>query len=105
MQWPDLADSLLGTCMDVFGREVTYAPAGGSAFKLQGVFDAPHLAVGLRDGEVYYSTTDPKLGVRLSDFFSAPLQGDVVSIDGVDYQVIDVQPDGQGGATLDLHTT
>jgi hypothetical protein len=93
--------------MRAFGRPVEYRPEGGSdTFVLRAVFDESWTEVDPRTGRdadgVAVSTTAPALHVRLADLPAKPGQGDGVTIDGRDYEVVDVRPDGAGGATLVL---
>lgn len=113
MGWREMADSLLDRCTKTFDYGgITYQPvavgddsSSPDAFTVAGVFDAAHLSLQIHDG-VEYSTVGPTLGVRLSDFQVPPAQGDIVLIDDTtSYEVIDVQPDGQGGALLVLRTS
>ena len=102
MAWTDLADSLLGSTMAAFGREVFYLRNGETeAESIQAIFDSAHQSIEFQDG-IEYSTLKPILGVRLSDFAIPPAADDSVTIDSVVYEVLDVQKDGQGGATLTL---
>jgi hypothetical protein len=92
---------VLGPSLAVFGESVTYTPTGGQAVTLTGIFDAAYQVVEFQEGAPV-STVMPVLGVRLSDFAAAPLQGDAVVIRGASYAVKDVEPDGKGGAKLKL---
>lgn len=106
MAWNDAADDVLAACMDVFGdaHSVDFAApvVVKSAFGTgRGVFDAAHELVDT-GGEFPVSTTAPVLGIRLSEFTVVPEMGNEVVIDGANYRIDDVQPDGQGGAKLML---
>ena len=102
---------VLGPSLSVFGEDPSLQPvytpaAGGGAFPIDGVFDdAVRVTVLLDDGSPGFVTTDPMLGVRLAQFASPPLQGDKVRIPRVNstYLVSRVNPDGHGGARLDLN--
>jgi len=102
----DFDKLVLGPAMAAFGRPVTFDPVksqpGAPVFEVLGVFDNEHVEVEEIGGEVYHSTVQPTLGVKLSDFTVPPEQGDRPTIDGVVYEVQDPQPDGQGGAKLIL---
>jgi len=103
-----LADAaILRPNMQIQGEEAVYQPASSDsnppdAFTIRGVWSGPHQAINLSAEGPEYSTTQPSLGVRLADFDTAPRQDDIIIIFGTYYQVIDVQPDGQGAATLIL---
>ena len=100
MAWSDFAHSVLEACVTTFGRDVTYRSTQGSQ-SLKGIFDAAHQIISLQDG-LEYSTIKPTLGIRLSDLEASPIQGDEVVIESIRHQVVDIQPDGQGGALLIL---
>lgn len=98
----------LAPCIAAFGekangRSVTYQPAGGAAAAVDGIFDAAHEEVTVQQGAPV-STINPMLGIRLADFpgGTAPAQGDRLTIRGTPYEIVDIEPDGQGGANLKL---
>jgi hypothetical protein len=103
MSWADMAKSVLETGIETFKTEVTYHSISAQAFySAQGVFDAAHLVVSLRD-DLDYSTVNPVLGVSLAQLETVPAQGDEIILPaGATYRVSDIQPDGQGGALLIL---
>lgn len=98
---------VVGPTIGVFGEElpVLYAPAGGSATPIQGVFDdAYHDLSQLQDGAPT-STMRPVLGVQASALAAkgiVPAQGDQVTCRGVAYVVADTEPDGHGHIKLML---
>ena len=109
MPW-GLAALAQDACQTVFGRDwtVSYTPAGKSAAALTCIsFDPAHEQIEMQ-GEMPVSAVRPVLDVQLSDFVAAwgagtePKQHDLVTIDGTDYEVTDVQPDGHGAAKLVL---
>ena len=100
---------VLGPCMDTFGIDVSYQPVGASApVHIKACFDATAHQISFDHDDAPVSTNKPVLGVRLSDFAQlstlapCPGQGDLVEIDGVFYQVKDINPDGVGHARLGL---
>jgi len=95
-------DLALGAGITNFAEPVTYRPATGGSFTLNGVWRAAHTPLDL-GGETVVSTVSPALGVKLADFPVEPLSGDQFDRGLVAYQVDDVQPDGQGGAELICH--
>lgn len=86
-----------------FGTAVTYRPAGNLSLTMQilGIFDAAHLSVDVGSG-VPVSSTNPILTCRSADLTNGGKEGDRLTIDGVDYLVRDVQPDGTGMTVLEL---
>lgn len=100
----DFSRLVLGPAMRTFGRShaITYRPSAGVTHGgLRGVFDRAHVTVQMEDGAVH-STTEPRLGIRLAEWPAVPVQGAHVDIDVETFEIVDVQPDGQGGATLVL---
>lgn len=103
-------DLVLDPCVAAFGEAAqgnpvpTYAPAAGSSFVLDGVFDRGFTEIDQLTGPVV-ATATPKFGVRLSQFPAgvAPLQGDQVTIRGQAYLVREVRPDSHGHALLLLN--
>lgn len=79
-------DTFLDT--DEFGVEVAY----GSGI-IKGIFDNVFIAD--QQGEVDVETLQPQVTVKTSDV-SGIAQGDTMTIDSVDYNVIGIQPDGTG---------
>ena len=65
------------------------------------VFDNSYLAVSPVTGEV--DSTAPKCQIRTADA-TGVIQGTAISIGGVSYTVVDVQPGGQGLTELILST-
>ena len=102
---------VLGPTFDVFAEPVTFIPAaGGNITTLygpnagRGVFDEGATILVDIGGDVPTSTQAPVLGVRLSEFSTAPQQNDKVTIPSVGrtYIVKDPRPDGKGHALLVL---
>lgn len=80
----------------------TLYPKAGGSFKFNGIFDNEYQAVD-PDTEQTITAAQPTLGVNLFDFNFEIQQGDQVQVRNLRYKIIDVRPDGQGGATLFLH--
>lgn len=101
----DFDKTVLASCMDAFAITVTIDPIasqpGEPAYSARGVFDRPYEQVITAEGHSQTST-QPVLGIRLSEFAVPPAKKDKVTVDGVIYQVFDIHPDGQGGADLML---
>lgn len=99
MSWSERADRVLRSQIRHFGEPVTFTPQGGAAASVSGIFDATTEAIDLDTG-MPVRRARPQLGVRLADLPSAPEEGDQVQVRGIDYVVVDVDEDGQGGAKL-----
>lgn len=103
-QFKDEVNDLLDCATDVFGEEVTYYPACGGVYKLQGIFDQNYQTID-PDTEQVISSNQLVLGLNLNDFDFEPQSNDHVVIKGVQFRVIDSREDGQGGTSLMLHRT
>ncbi|SOE85686.1 hypothetical protein SAMN05446935_6160 [Burkholderia sp. YR290] len=98
---------VIGPLMGVFGEPVTYMSLNGApAFQVSGVYDKAFFAVNVETGSLV-STSQPTLGVQLSQFPSnaLPQQGDQLVIVGTgeQWEVREVHPDSRGGARLMLN--
>jgi hypothetical protein len=113
--------AILTPAMGVFGVQVVYERPGDPPFDLRAVFDRVHLEMFDANGAAV-SALRAQLGVQLAAFPPgfAPQQGDRVTVafsagQAVDiaalpppgmvvesFTVMDVQPDGGGGAALPL---
>lgn len=109
MPFPELADEVLSACMDEMARtDIVWRPLvsapGHPDEPARGIFDDKHEFVDLDDEGVPVSSRSPALGVRFADFPDGlqPAQKDRFIIGGVTYEVFDIHPDGQAGATLRL---
>lgn len=104
MAWADMADRVLKTTIATFKTAGTYTRAAdpGTPIAIDGVFDKPNRQVDPQTGAAVESV-QPSFGIRLADLPAEPESGDGVTVNGVQYQVISVEEDGQGGAKLVLH--
>jgi hypothetical protein len=89
-------------CLDSFGEEVIFTSQGLSPIPIQAIFDNEFQTVDPQTGTVVIST-QPVIGVKDVHLPQKPSKGDRVKIRGVDYKIIDHQPDGQAGSRLFLH--
>jgi hypothetical protein len=114
----NFSDLVLGPCMNAFGVPITVAPVksmpgqriyGSQPDKpLRGVWSSKPVVIETSTG--YHSTNQPILGIRLADFDAIGKayieQGDFLSLDGdvagISWEVVDIKPDGQGGAEMEL---
>jgi hypothetical protein len=94
---------VIGPLMEVFGEPVTYMPAAGGSFSVDGVFDDAYLKeVMFEDATTGVTTVSAVLGVQLSQFQSTPVQNDSLQVPrtGATYLVREVRVDSHGGAKL-----
>ena len=96
------------TCMEIFGRPVTYRPKNTQhqPFVITGDFHKSYMEVQLKNADADISSAQIVLFVRLIDFperYPKPLQGDYVEIWGVTYQVMNIEHHIPGSRKLVLH--
>lgn len=106
MAWEDRVQNLLGHCTSVFGRDdITHEPQDYPAQDIRAIWSDTYLSVDPETG-VEVMSSDPNIGVRLSDFLRPPKKNDVIKKGPagarVEYRIRAVEPDGEGGATLVL---
>lgn len=101
---------VLAECFATFGEEdrPTYTPASGAApFAFDAIFDDAFMQVALfEDGAPGFVTSNPVIGVRLSQFPPGePSQNGLIFIPRVNktYLVNEPKPDGKGHVSLELN--
>ena len=104
----DTWDFVNRTCMEIFGRPVTYRPKNTQhqPFAITGDFHKSYMEVQLKNADADISSAQIVLFVRLIDFperYPKPLQGDYVEIWGVTYQVMNIEHHIPGSRKLVLH--
>jgi len=103
--WQDMTDVVLDATTAAFGESVILRPGENDQQDLVGIFRAAHVPVDPETGTAI-SAADPVLSIRLADVRGAPIRGGkpgtVISVRGVRYRVVEVRPDGEGGARLAL---
>ena len=84
------------------GGPVLYAPRGGDAVEVRGIFDRSYVRVDA--GEPGISSRGPAVFLLLADLPSDPETDEpTITVAGVSYRVTEAEPDGQGGVRLLLH--
>lgn len=94
---------VIGPTVGIFGEPVTYMPAAGGSFAIDGVFDDAFLKeVMFEDATSGVTEVSAVLGVRVSQFASPPLQNDLLTVlsTGATYVVRQPRIDSHGGAKL-----
>lgn len=94
--------------MDIFGREVKFRPKNPkhAPFVIRGDFHEAYVDIDLKNAGVDITSAKIVLFVRLVDFpetYPEPLQGDYVSFDDLNYQIINSEPHIPGSKKLVLH--
>ena len=92
----------MSKCRDTFGEPAIYTPVGGTAIEIDVIMDATFEAVDPNTGTIIISN-QPKIGVKIDDLPGEPQKGDLVTVRGIDFRVIEKQTDGQAGTQLLLH--
>jgi hypothetical protein len=106
VDWPAMRERAHKIAQNTFGQAVTYHPQAGPSFATRGVFLDEHTEHD-ETGHAGLSTVAPTLDVQLSEMTALPkIDDELVLVDsGQRYLVLDVLPDGQGGARLMLQET
>lgn len=105
MGWLDVADHAIRAARDEFGRTIEYThTAQAVTVTIQAPLDITWAEAA--NGEAAQSARVPILMVRLADLSYEPQAGDedydTLVYAGTTYEVVDVQPDGNGAADLIL---
>ena len=89
--------------VDEFGVLGAVNPVVGSNFNVNGIFDNDHLELDV-DAGIAVSTSEPQFVCATADVTGSnvALQGDVITIATIAYEITDVKPDGTGVTTLML---
>jgi hypothetical protein len=105
MAWSDLVNTMDDACLSTFGTPATFTPQDGSgAQQITGIIQHPAMAEDYVPGGVQ-GTSVVRLFVRFANITPSPRHGDTVAINGIVYDVVDVDVDAQGGAVLKLRVT
>src|ERR1051326_7519801 len=98
MSWQETADRVLKSTIQAFKTPGTYTrlAAPGSPISLDGVFSKKSQQVNPETGGPVDSNR-PSYGIRRADLPTDPAAGDTVLVSGVNYRIIEVLEDGEGG--------
>ena len=96
--WDNL-DDFLDT--DDFATVATFTSQAGVAKQVKGIFDEPYLDAQL--GEYNMDTSSPRFTCKAADA-AGTKRNDTCAIGSTQYDVLSVQPDGTGMATVQLAT-
>jgi hypothetical protein len=83
-----------------FGKPANYTPNGGSPSVIKVLFDKPYVGVS-QGGEVLVESSNPTVFCKTSDVGDAD-HAATLELDGITYNVVGVQPDGEGMTLLEL---
>lgn len=110
-KWEQLVTRAMGACVRTFGEgldengltKILYLHAAvGSSRYYDGIYEATTEVIDLETGATVM-TNQPRVSFALSDLIEAPIEGDVITIRGLQYAVVEPTFDGQGTVTLRLH--
>lgn len=98
--WQNATDNVMRICTETFRTDVVYTHTPlASTVNLKAIFDEAYVEVDLLDGASVQNQR-PRLGIRKLDVTFYPDESDLVVIDGKNYQVVVVRPDGEAGYEL-----
>lgn len=104
-QFDDVLSSAYVHIKSVFAEPVTFHPAGGRGFQIEGIFDAAHAVIDT-SGQVPHETVKPVLSLAWQDLRAAgkpaPKRMDKVVVRGVAYSIAEVMDDGHAEVRLVL---
>lgn len=100
----ELAAGIMDACKSVFGESTAcvHKPQVGSQQSFTGIFLEQSAQVDGLSG-IAVNSLQPRLGAKLSDLNTVPTQGDVFTVRGSDYKLVDIQKDGLAGVIFLLH--
>lgn len=103
MSWDSKVQNLLGHCTSeaAFGGNLTHVPIIGPAQIFKGIWSNTYLSVDPTEG-IQVMSSDPNVGIRLSDFAREPRKDDKIIRGSETYFIRSIERDGEGGATLVL---
>ena len=95
-------DKILKTATKVFGEDVTLLPKKGGRYSIKGIFDNEFEIIDT-DTEQTVISNQPRIGINLHNLEIHPKVGDQIKIRNLNFKIVEVREDGQGGASLHLH--
>ena len=103
--WDDLTAGVLDVETKTFNgrKEITFNPDGEPSESIQAIFDRTYIGIDPDTG-AEVSSTNPVLFVQLSQMTKKPTPDDSFTVDGENFEIIDSDEDGQGGATIFLNS-
>ena len=105
MAFSDLVKAMDTACLAAFGTPVTLTPQDGSGpQQITGIIQTPAMAEDYVPGSIQ-GTSVVRLFVRFANLNPPPQHGDTITINGIVYDVMEVEADMEGGAVLKLRTT
>ena len=105
MAFADLVNSIDVACLTAFGGPATFTPQDGSgAQQIAGIIQTPAMAEDYTPGSIQGSSV-VRLFVRFAAISPQPRHGDTITINGIVYDVVEVEADLAGGAVLKLRTS
>ena len=87
---------------DGFGVEFIYTPNVGISITAIGIFDDAFFAA--PGGEVAIAGSQPQIVYETAKIPDSPVYGEEITINGKDYKIVGIHPDGTGTTTLILES-
>jgi len=100
--WRKLTRMIADACKTSMGETILYTPTGEDQIEIEAMVDESYESVQPNTGAVIIEQ-QPMIGVKITDLPIPPQKGDLVTVRGTDYEVIDCQTDGQAIYELFLH--
>jgi hypothetical protein len=98
----DLSNSVDAACLNTWGVPATFTPQDDSGpQQITGIIQNPAMAEDYVPGSVV-GTSVVRFFVRLSEISPQPGHGDTITLNGITYNVFEVEADIHGGAVLKL---
>ena len=103
----DWEKTVLAPCVGVFGEPAVFMPKFGPPAPVDVIFDNAYKEITLSEYGTEVTTVYPAAGGSLSDFPSAPVQGDSLKIlrNGKTYVIRKPRLDSHGGVFLVLNAS
>lgn len=95
MGFDRLAEAATSTVIATMGGAVTFAPAGGPAIAITGIFKRAFEVVEM-EGGLPTTSTRPTVWLQRSQLAADPLQGDQVIVSGETWTIEDAQRESAG---------
>ena len=88
---------------DTFPAACVLAPVAGGSYPFTGIFDEAAQTVEVdRQTGVQFSTTAPRVTMRLADLVIAPRARDTLAVGARAFEITESRPDGAGMTVLQL---
>ena len=101
MAWDDQVSALDSACLAAFGVPATHMPTGAAAVPVIGIIQNPALVEDYVPGSAQ-GVSVVRFFVRFAEMNPQPAHGDQLLLNGILYDVFEIEADRAGGAVLKL---